>query len=96
MTKIIKLILLVLLYSIPLFGEGVISDSMGGTGIAHFSGAESATKNPALITKSKGTSFIFGGGVSNEITPYAAAIKTFDNGWAMGISSETKLKNNSH
>jgi len=95
MIKIIKLSLLVLLYSIELFGEGVISDSMGGTGIAHFSGAESATKNPALITKSKDTSFVFGG-VSNESTPYAAAIKTFDNGWAMGISSETIHKNNSY
>ena len=96
MTKIIKLSLFVLLYSIELFGEGVISDSMGGTGIAHFSGAESATKNPALITKSKDTSFVFGSGVSNESTPYAGAIKTFDNGWAMGMSSETIHKNNSY
>lgn len=96
MTKIIKLIMLVLFYSIELFAEAVISDSMGGTGIAHFSGAESATNNPALITKSKGTSFVFGADVSNESSPYAAAIKTFDNGWAMGISSETIHKNNSY
>ena len=44
-----------------LIGLGAKSRAMGGTGIAHFNGAESATSNPALITKSKGTSFAFGG-----------------------------------
>jgi long-chain fatty acid transport protein len=44
-----------------LIGLGAKSRAMGGTGIAHFNGAESATANPALIVKSKGTSFAFGG-----------------------------------
>lgn len=44
-----------------LIGLGAKSRAMGGTGIAHFNGAESGTSNPALITKSKGTSFTFGG-----------------------------------
>ncbi len=44
-----------------LIGLGAKSRAMGGTGIAHFNGAESATSNPALITKSKGTNFAFGG-----------------------------------
>ncbi len=44
-----------------LIGLGAKSRAMGGTGIAHFNGAESATSNPALITKSSGTNFAFGG-----------------------------------
>ena len=44
-----------------LIGLGAKSRAMGGTGIAHFNGSESATANPALITKSKGTNFSFGG-----------------------------------
>lgn len=44
-----------------LIGTGAKSRAMGGTGIAHFNGAESATSNPALIAKSKGTAFTFGG-----------------------------------
>ena len=44
-----------------LIGLGAKSRAMGGTGIAHFNGAESGTVNPALITKSKGTNFAFGG-----------------------------------
>jgi long-chain fatty acid transport protein len=44
-----------------LIGLGAKSRAMGGTGIAHFNGAESATSNPALITKAKGTNFTFGG-----------------------------------
>ena len=44
-----------------LIGLGTKSRSMGGTGIAHFNGAESALANPALITKAKGTEFSFGG-----------------------------------
>ena len=44
-----------------LIGMGAKSRSMGGTGIAHFNGSESATSNPALITKAKGTNFTFGG-----------------------------------
>lgn len=44
-----------------LIGLGAKSRAMGGTGVAHFNGAESATSNPALITKSKGTNISFGG-----------------------------------
>lgn len=44
-----------------LIGMGAKSRAMGGTGIAHYNGSESATTNPALITKSKGTQFTFGG-----------------------------------
>ena len=44
-----------------LIGTGAKSRAMGGTGIAHFSGSESVTENPALITKAKGTHWSFGG-----------------------------------
>ena len=44
-----------------LIGLGAKSRAMGGTGIAHFNGSESATSNPALITKSKGSNISFGG-----------------------------------
>ncbi|VAW69746.1 putative facilitator of salicylate uptake [hydrothermal vent metagenome] len=44
-----------------LIGLGAISRSMGGTGIAHFAGAESALKNPALLSKQKGFEVMFGG-----------------------------------
>jgi len=44
-----------------LIGLGAISRSMGGTGIAHFSGAESALKNPAILAKQKGFEVMFGG-----------------------------------
>jgi len=46
-----------------LIGLGAKSRAMGGTGVAHFNGAESATSNPALITKSVGTNITFGGTV---------------------------------
>jgi long-chain fatty acid transport protein len=44
-----------------LIGLGAKSRAMGGTGIAHFNGSESANSNPALITKSSGTHITFGG-----------------------------------
>ena len=44
-----------------LIGLGAKSRAMGGTGIAHFNGSESATSNPALISKSKGSNITFGG-----------------------------------
>jgi len=44
-----------------LIGTGAKSRAMGGTGIAHANGAESATTNPALITRNKGVEFSFGG-----------------------------------
>lgn len=44
-----------------LIGLGAKSLGMGGTGTAHYNGSESATSNPALITKGKGLQFTFGG-----------------------------------
>ena len=44
-----------------LIGTGAKSRAMGGTGIAHFNGSESATSNPALITMTKGSNWSFGG-----------------------------------
>lgn len=44
-----------------LIGTGAKSRAMGGTGVAHFNGSESATSNPALISKTKGTNWSFGG-----------------------------------
>lgn len=44
-----------------LIGLGAISRAMGGTGVAHFAGAESALKNPALLSQQKGIEVMFGG-----------------------------------
>ena len=44
-----------------LIGLGAKSRAMGGTGIAHDSGSESANANPALMSKSKGSHITFGG-----------------------------------
>jgi long-chain fatty acid transport protein len=44
-----------------LVGLGAKALGMGGTGIAHYNGSESATSNPALIAKGKGTHITFGG-----------------------------------
>ena len=44
-----------------LIGLGAISRAMGGTGIAHFAGAESALKNPAILSKQQGLEVMFGG-----------------------------------
>ena len=60
-----------------LIGTGAKSRAMGGTGIAHFSGSESDTANPALITRVKGTNFTFGGTYFRpdvEITKSGAAV----------------------
>jgi long-chain fatty acid transport protein len=43
-----------------LIGLGAESRAMGGTGIAHFMGAESSLNNPALLAKMKGTEISFG------------------------------------
>ncbi len=42
-------------------GVGAQSSAMGGTGVAAFYGAESVVVNPAMIGKSTGTEFSFGG-----------------------------------
>lgn len=44
-----------------LIGLGAESRAMGGTGIAHFSGAHATLTNPALLAKQKGTEATFGG-----------------------------------
>ena len=44
-----------------LIGLGAVSRGMGGTGIAHFMGAESTLSNPGLLAKQKGTEISFGG-----------------------------------
>ncbi|PHR54676.1 MAG: aromatic hydrocarbon degradation protein [Arcobacter sp.] len=77
-----------------LIGLGAKSRAMGGTGIAHFNGAETATSNPALITKSKGTNFAFGG---TYFSP-AVEIETNTNGVAAatgaGATYESDAKHN--
>ena len=44
-----------------LIGLGAQSRALGGTGTAAFFGSENALSNPALLGKSKGTEFAFGG-----------------------------------
>ena len=44
-----------------LIGLGAKSRAMGGTGIAHYNGAESALSNPALLSKAKNNEVMFGG-----------------------------------
>jgi long-chain fatty acid transport protein len=46
-----------------LIGLGAQSRALGGTGAAAFFGSENALTNPALLAKSKGTEFAFGGTV---------------------------------
>ncbi|GAB4287978.1 MAG: TonB-dependent receptor [Thiohalomonadaceae bacterium] len=46
-----------------LIGLGAQSRALGGTGTAAFFGSENALTNPALLGKSKGTEFAFGGTV---------------------------------
>jgi long-chain fatty acid transport protein len=62
-----------------LIGLGAKSRAMGGTGIAHFNGAESATSNPALITKSVGTNISFGGTVFDADVDVSRTNATLDN-----------------
>ncbi|GAB6070884.1 hypothetical protein JCM30760_19810 [Thiomicrorhabdus hydrogeniphila] len=42
-------------------GVGAQSSAMGGTGVAAYYGAENVVVNPAMIGKSTGTEFSFGG-----------------------------------
>jgi len=75
-----------------LIGLGAKSRAMGGTGIAHFNGSESATANPALITKAKGTNFSFGG---TYFRP-DVEVKTEDQmgGFLQGGTYESEAKHN--
>ena len=42
-------------------GVGAQASAMGGTGVAAYYGAENVIVNPAMIGKSTGTEFSFGG-----------------------------------
>lgn len=75
-----------------LIGLGAKSNAMGGTGVAHYNGAESATSNPALITEGKGTQFTFGG---TYFRPTVKAESTQGNSSTGGAqSAESDAKNN--
>jgi len=76
-----------------LIGLGAKALGMGGTGIAHYNGSESATSNPALITKGKGTQFSFGG---TYFTPDVHVDTTKGNkaNAANGTSADSDAKHN--
>jgi len=76
-----------------LIATGAKSLSMGGTGVAHYNGSESATSNPALITKGKGTQFSFGG---TYFTPDVHVETTKGNtaNAATGTSADSDAKHN--
>jgi len=71
-----------------LIGLGAISRSMGGTGIAHFAGAESALKNPAILSKQKGLEVMFGG------TFFAPDVEITKNGSPQDLSASSDAKEN--
>ena len=76
-----------------LVGLGAKALGMGGTGIAHYNGSESAVSNPALITKGKGTLITFGG---TYFTPSVEIQKTnaSTGGTPLSASYESDAKNN--
>ena len=76
-----------------LIGLGAKSRAMGGTGIAHYGGAESATSNPALIAKGKGTRFSFGGTYFRPDVEVKVSGTVFGTG-AYDGSYESRAKNN--
>jgi len=67
-----------------LIGYGAKSRGMGGTGVAHFQGAESGFNNPALLSNAVGTEVSIGGTyfaptVSNELNAgFGPAAGTYD------------------
>ncbi len=71
-----------------LIGLGAISRAMGGTGIAHFSGAESALKNPAILSKQKGHEVMFGG------TFFAPDVTITKSGSPQDFSASSDAKEN--
>jgi len=71
-----------------LIGLGAISRAMGGTGIAHYMGAESALKNPALLSKQKGLEVMFGG------TFFAPDVEITKNGSPQDLSASSDAKEN--
>ena len=69
-----------------LIGLGAKSRAMGGTGIAHYNGAESALSNPALLAATTGSEVMFGG-------TYFHPSVSYDNA-AAGSSSTSQAKHN--
>ncbi len=74
-----------------LIATGAKSLGMGGAAQAHYNGAESATANPALITKGKGTQFTFGG---TYFTPDVKVKTTGTNGGANDLSARSDAEHN--
>jgi long-chain fatty acid transport protein len=73
-----------------LIALGTVARAMGGTGIAHFTAGSSATGNPALITKSKGGEFTFGG---TYLSP-SVKVQTNNTGGINDLSSTSTAKQN--
>jgi len=74
-----------------LVGLGAKALGMGGTGIAHYNGSESATSNPALILKGKSTHITFGG---TYFTPDVEVKTTGTAGGANNLTAESDAKHN--
>jgi len=77
-----------------LIGLGAKSRAMGGTGVAHFNGAESGTSNPALITKTKGTNFAFGGTYFTPDVKVAVNHTDTGSGATNDLKAESDAKHN--
>lgn len=71
-----------------LIGLGAISRAMGGTGIAHFAGAESALKNPAILAKQQGLEVMFGG------TFFAPDVEVTKTGSPQDLTATSDAKEN--
>ena len=74
-----------------LIGLGAKSRAMGGTGIAHFNGSESATSNPALIVKAKGSNISFGG---TYFTPDVEVSTTGNGAPGSAVTATSDAKHN--
>ena len=77
-----------------LIGLGAKSRAMGGTGIAHFNGSESATSNPALIAKTKGTHFTFGGTYFRPDVEFTTDIDNTDSNSGPSATYQSDAKHN--
>lgn len=85
-----------------LIGLGAQSRAMGGTGTAAFYGSENALTNPALLGKSQGTEFAFGGTLfmpnvkaSSNITTMSANKKSDnDKNVIPEVSMSTRINDN--
>jgi len=73
-----------------LIALGTTARAMGGTSIAHFSAGSSATGNPALITKSTGGEFTFGGTYFDP----SVKVKTSNTSGINDLSATSSAKNN--